>query len=878
MSPPEVPTKRKLILLALGLPLGLLISGIVFAVIIYTMSENGLLAGAGFLGWLIIIYIILDRALSLSANLSQVTGYNLKDLWTRREETHQTGVPVSTLPISSTFATTAIFAQTPDAVPEQPRKLIGRDDLLAQVHAALDRGEHVLLQGFGGMGKTALAATVAVERIENGKGPSLWLKAGNAEADSLFEALARPFNAQQTVASATGEAKIVLMRDMLAEKGLKLLVLDDAWNGEVLNTIMRAVPRSLPVLVTSRHRYPIDNVVEVEELTPDAALKLLEFYAYQTYVGTRFFASANDLCHKLGYHAYALEIAGKTLYVDNITPADLLKRIEDAPHDMAMPGELAAARRQSIGDLIEVSLNAVKEMNEVACNVFLAFGAFFAPSATPELLALFFRGTPEISDEMLEVARERVPDELKEASDDQLRQFLQGMVLEPLDPAPIQSVLTILVRRGLAQRITETENSIAYYRVHDLAHSYARAQNTDDHLHRALDACIAYTWQYNQPSLENFAALRPELANFMAAANWAFIVERYEAAERFAWNLYRGSEILDLQGYYAQAVELLAQAARAAEKQNNRRNQGTHLGNLGNAYNSLGQYQQAFEYHQQALAISREIGDRRGEGTHLGNLGIAYHNLGEYQRAIEYHQQALTISREIADKRSEGTHLGNLGNTYHNLGEYQRAIEYHQQALTISREIADKRSEGSHLSNLGNAYLSLGQYPRAIEYYQQALTISREIGDRGGEGNHLGNLGSAYYNLGEYQRAIEYHEQALVIKREIGDKRGEGNALGNLGNAYADLGQVEQAIEHYQQALSISREIGDKLGEGNRLGNLGVAYADLGQYQWAINHYEQARTIYEAIGVMHEVKRVDKLIARARAAQSGVPGSREAGE
>ena len=36
-----------------------------------------------------------------------------------------------------------------------------------------------------------------------------------------------------------------------------------------------------------------------------------------------------------------------------------------------------------------------------------------------------------------------------------------------------------------------------------------------------------------------------------------------------------------------------------------------------------GAAEQAIEYYEQALAISREIGDRRGEGIHLNNLGEA---------------------------------------------------------------------------------------------------------------------------------------------------------------------------------------------------------------------------------------------------------------
>ena len=49
--------------------------------------------------------------------------------------------------------------------------------------------------------------------------------------------------------------------------------------------------------------------------------------------------------------------------------------------------------------------------------------------------------------------------------------------------------------------------------------------------------------------------------------------------------------------------------------------------------------------------IAREIGDRRNEGNHLGNLGNAYSDLSQVEKAIEYYEQALVIGKEIKDPR-----------------------------------------------------------------------------------------------------------------------------------------------------------------------------------------------------------------------------------
>jgi tetratricopeptide (TPR) repeat protein len=77
------------------------------------------------------------------------------------------------------------------------------------------------------------------------------------------------------------------------------------------------------------------------------------------------------------------------------------------------------------------------------------------------------------------------------------------------------------------------------------------------------------------------------------------------------------------------------------------------------------------------------MGDRRNEGTTLNNLANAFRGLGETRRAIEHHNQALVIARETGDWHNEGAALGSLGDTYANLGETRRAIAHYDQALVI---------------------------------------------------------------------------------------------------------------------------------------------------------------------------------------------------
>jgi len=52
-------------------------------------------------------------------------------------------------------------------------------------------------------------------------------------------------------------------------------------------------------------------------------------------------------------------------------------------------------------------------------------------------------------------------------------------------------------------------------------------------------------------------------------------------------------------------------------------------------------------WQETALYAARQLHDRRGEGNHLGNLGNAYKNLGEIEKAREFMEAALKIFEEI---------------------------------------------------------------------------------------------------------------------------------------------------------------------------------------------------------------------------------------
>ena len=614
----------------------------------------------------------------------------------------------------------ATLAEFGDDIPELPSRLFGRDTLLADVRALLDQGGRVLLQGFGGMGKSALAATMAANWIEDEKGDALWLRAGNESADTLMEALARPFDAQQAIAKAAGREKIKALQRLLTDSQVTLLVLDDVWDGAALNQVLKAIPRRLPMLVTARQRYALDHIIEVRGLEEEQALGLLSFHAGQKYDQD---AAAREVCRQLGYHAFALEVAGKTLKVDQIRPNELMRRIATAPHNMAMPHDFAEEGRTSITELLTASLYALDDNTR---QVFLAFGMLFVPQVTPELLARCMgRDETEVGD-----------------------------------------ALTTLQRRGLADRMRQSEDGLATYRAHDLAYSYAKTVMAERGYDRqaVIDACRAFAAE----RATDLKALDAELSNILGATQAAQESDNSAALIEIAQTL--AGAYLSARGHTLTFIELL----------------------------------------DAAIAATERLGSEQDE-THdylLGKRGNIAYDRGDLPHALKCYQQALSLARALGNPDRQARLLCVVGKVLADQGTDPTAS--FDEAYQIAKQLDDDSLTAFVLEYQGYYAQSKADYPAAHRYYSEEVALAERINDQEALFSSLYNLGSAEHALSRFEEALSHHERALQLARDLDNRVLEAHALQSIGEDQHRLNNDDQALQCLRTALEIFRETGLK--------------------------------------------------------------------
>jgi serine/threonine protein kinase/tetratricopeptide (TPR) repeat protein len=605
-----------------------------------------------------------------------------------------------------------------DLILEKPRRLIGRDDVVSHVKGLLAENERVLLQGMGGIGKTSLAATVAAEWIESAKGSVIWLEAVNENADTLFEALARALGEQATIVDKTGDERLEMIRRLLTEKKL-LLVIDNIWNERALYEMMKALPPHLPVLLTSRSPLPIDGeIINVEDLTPDNALVLLNYHARQDFSEDN---NAQDLCRLLGYHPFTLEIAGKRLKVNrSMTPMQLIESIKDAPHELDMPDNFSDAGRKGVKDLLDAS---VDELANPLRNTFVFMGGLFSPVASVELLSLV------------------------------------------ADQVPLQSenALNDLQQRGLVEFAPTTDDAPAHYRLHDLTYSYARALYKEQFKNR--DSVIMAVQSFVDDHASVFDTLEFEQPNILGAVKAAQMTDHVQTVLDIMHVLaVRG--YMDARGHTLLLLEQLDNAIDTARQMQPQPAETLHflLSKRGNAYVNQGNLAQAFTIYTEALELAP---NSTRKAILMSVIGTVRFRQGQ-DDAASYLEQAYQIAKSNQDDLALSIVLEHQGHQAKSQNNHETALRYFKEALVVAERLSNIDRQFFALLNVGALEYELNQVNEALVSHKMAYQLAQQNDNLLWIANALQCMAEDYDQLGDRKLAQENFSAALASFRAFG--------------------------------------------------------------------------------------------------------------
>jgi tetratricopeptide (TPR) repeat protein len=223
---------------------------------------------------------------------------------------------------------------------------------------------------------------------------------------------------------------------------------------------------------------------------------------------------------------------------------------------------------------------------------------------------------------------------------------------------------------------------------------------------------------------------------------------------------------------------------------------------------AIAAFKEAIEHHTKAIAIAAANNNVLAYSSELGNLGMAFNAIGDHIKAKDYLEKSVKVSKKFNITENIGSQLQALGNVLHHIGENETSITYHEEALKYATWHNDENCICSILGNISNAYNSLGRYENATYCLEKGLKISRKLGNKQTESSQLGILALTAFNKGDLQLSLKYALESLKIKKMIGDTKGECDMMINLFNIYNALNLKNKALDICNECLVLAHKIG----------------------------------------------------------------------
>ncbi|MEM7383261.1 MAG: tetratricopeptide repeat protein [Bacteroidota bacterium] len=235
---------------------------------------------------------------------------------------------------------------------------------------------------------------------------------------------------------------------------------------------------------------------------------------------------------------------------------------------------------------------------------------------------------------------------------------------------------------------------------------------------------------------------------------------------------------------YPEALEYQKQALQACQD----RYQGDHpevaraWSEIGTTLSQLGQRQQALEHKQQALAMRQRLLEGKDEQDDpelahaLNSVAELLSHLGRHQEALKYKQEGLAMRQWLfkgQDHPDVARSLNSVGISLEDLKQLPEALIYKKEALEMRQRLASNQDHpdiAHSLNNVGETLIKLGQAEEGLDHCKQGWAM-RECLFKGQDhpymAQSLNGVGLGYTALGRHQEAATHYQQAVEVALRV---------------------------------------------------------------------------------------------------------------
>jgi len=736
-------------------------------------------------------------------------------------------------------------------------EFVGREQEIERLDQLFQEQNIVAIVGMGGVGKTELANQYGRRHLlslGDRPGGVCWIDARNGDVGIQIVSFARSlFNLKPLEDWDLPNQLRYCWQNW--PSGDVLIAFDDVTDYKQVKPYLPPESSGFKVLLTTRERLGRGLVyLPLDQLKPEAALKLLEVLIDDPEIFQKQLKSAEQICQWLGYLPLGLELVGSYVYSRrDLSLKAMLSMLEEKrlQHTAVQEPDPTMTAELGVAAAFDLSWERL-DRNAKQLGYLLSL---FALADIPwSLVQLAYNNLPDWKDEesyleILKAAREDLLNchLLQPTGKESYR--LHPLIREFLREKREESALANKFKQGfleamvgVAKQIPEAPNR-QQIQVNTPAMPHLAEVVEDEDL-RDLLSDEDLLWPFT--GIGRFyegQGLHSQLESWRRKC-LSVTQSRFGSDHPYVANsLNNLAVVCESQGRYSEAESLYLQALTLRKRLlgEDHFDVATSMNNLGDFYRSQGRYSEAKPLLVKALQLRKGLcgENHTAVAESLNNLAHLYHAQDHHREAEPLLVQALEIEKCLMGKNhpSVATKLNNLASIYQFQGRYKEAEPLFLQALEIDKSWygSEHLEVGIDLNNLGLLYHNQCRYREAEPCLVQALELQKRW--RGEDHPDLATtmncLASLYRELRRYQEA-----ECLLIKALEIDKRSKGedhpdvvNDLNGLGNVYIEQDRYQEAEILYWQALELSRKAGEyHQNLADSLINLGLLYYEQGRY------------------------------------------------
>ncbi|GAB2844845.1 AfsR/SARP family transcriptional regulator [Lentzea nigeriaca] len=212
--------------------------------------------------------------------------------------------------------------------------------------------------------------------------------------------------------------------------------------------------------------------------------------------------------------------------------------------------------------------------------------------------------------------------------------------------------------------------------------------------------------------------------------------------------------------------------------------------------------------HEVALRSARERGNRRAEAVLLAGLGQLRYEQDDFAAALTNFQQAAEIAAGIDEAETLAVAYVGMGTVYRDLAEFERARELLDKAIALG----DNGVVAAASYGAGAIHRDHGDLAEATRAFERCVELYREQDDQRGEGLALRGLSLCHRAAGTVGEAVALSRDAEQILREAGDELGATYAGQSLAKALLRAGELDGVDDLLAECLEVCTRQRDRFG------------------------------------------------------------------